>query len=126
MRKEKVFIVVTHKHTPKKGSKTGAAKNRGDEWEVAESVEFVNRLRDRHISMSSAIGDYLERKMISGERHGMGDYDKFEAYIRTKYPKQLAELDTAYREQQVPAEVSPEVFSDSFGNIRARNVFDTV
>jgi len=124
MKKEKVFIVVTHKHTPKKGTHTGAAKNRGDEWEVAESVEFVNQLRDKHLTMSSAIGDYINRKMISGERHGMGDYTKFEEYIRTKYSKQLAELDSAYREQQVVEEVGPEVFSDSFGNIRARTVFD--
>jgi len=124
MSKEKVFIVVSHKHTPKKGAKTGAAKSSETQWEVTETIEFVNQLRNRHISMSSAIGDYINRKMLSGERHGMGDYDKFEAYVRTKYEKQMAELDTAYRADQVVVEQSPEVFSDSFGNIRARTVFD--
>lgn len=124
MSKEKVFIVVSHKHTPKKGNHTGAAKSSTTQWEITETIEFVNQLRNKHISMSSAIGDYINKKMLSGERHGMGDYDKFEAYVRTKYAKQLAELDAAYREDQIVTEPSPEVFSDSFGNIRARTVFD--
>lgn len=126
MKKEQVFIVISHKHVPKQGSKTGAKASKETSWEVAESVEFVNQLRKRHYEMSSAIGNYLTREMLTGGRHGMGDYTKFEEYIRTKYPKQLAELDAAYREQQVAKEPSLEVFSDSFGNIRARTVFDTV
>jgi hypothetical protein len=116
MSKEKIFIVLSHKHSLKKGSQT--------EWELTETVEFVNQLRNRHISMSVAIGDYLNRKMQSGSRHGIVDYSKFEDYIRTKYGKQLAELDAAYRTQQVVEEPGQEVFSDSFGNIRARTVFD--
>lgn len=128
MKKENVYIVISHKHTPKKGSKTGAAGSKAPEWEVSESVEFVNILRNKHISMSSAIGDYLNRKMVSGARMGMGDYNKFEEYVRTKYAKQMKELDTSYRSQQVvdTTEPSPEVFSDEFGNIRARTVFDPV
>ena len=73
--------------------------------------------------MSSAIGDYINRKMITGARYDMGDYSKFEEYIRKKYKKQMDELDRAYREQQVPDQ-SPEVFADQFGNVRARTVFD--
>jgi len=117
MKKEKVYIVVSHKHNIKKGSRTG-------EWEVSEKVEFVNQLRNRHYTMSSAIGDYINRKMITGARHGMDDYDKFEHYIREKYPKEIGQLDAAYREQQVVVEQSPEVFADQFGNVRARTVFD--
>lgn len=120
MSKEKVFIVVSHKHILKKP----ARKNVEPQWEVAETVEFVNQLRNRHYSMSSAIGDYINRKMISGERVGMGNYDKFEEYIRTKYEKELVQLDKAYRSQQVVVESSPEVFADQFGNVRARTVFD--
>ena len=123
MIKEKVFIVVSHKHTPKAGSKP-SNKQRQVEWEVAESVEFVNQLRNRHLTTSSAVGDYINKKMITGARHGMGEYDKFERYIRTKYEKQMAELDAAYRSQQVVTEPEQEVFSDEFGNIRARTVFD--
>jgi hypothetical protein len=123
MSKEKVFIVISHKHTPKKGTKS-SNKQKQVEWDVTESVEFVNQLRNKHLTMSSAVGDYINRKMLTGSRHGMGDYDKFEEYVRTKYDKQMAELDAAYRAQQVVVEDSPEVFSDQFGNIRARTVFD--
>lgn len=40
----------------------------------------------------------------------------------------MAELDKAYRAEQVVVEevASPEVFADEFGNLRARTVFDKV
>jgi hypothetical protein len=116
--KEKVYIVLSHKHSLRKGSRT--------EWEVSESVEFVNQLRNKHLSMSSAIGDYLERKMLTGERKGMGDYAKFEEYVNKKYPKQLAELEEAYSSLRVPAPPEPVVttITDKFGNVREPTVFD--
>ena len=122
MKKEKVYIVVSHKHV----LKTPAKGNREPVWEVAESVEFVSQLRNKHLTTSSAIGDYINRKMESGARLGMGDYEVFEKYIRSKYEKEMAELDNAYR-AEVIFDVTPpeqEVFSDQFGNIRARTVFD--
>lgn len=122
MSKEKVFIVVSHKNSLKKDARTG--KSIKDQWEVEEYVEFVNQVRDRHLSTGSAIGDYINRKMITGSRYGITEYDKFEEYVRTKYKKQMDELDAAYREAQVQPEESPEVFADQFGNIRAKTVFD--
>lgn len=124
MKKEKVYIVVSHKHVLQRaGSKTVEAQ-----WGVEEKVEFVNQLRNRHYTSSSAIGDYINRKMESGKRYGMGDYDKFESYVREKYKKEMAELDKAYRPEQIEVapveEVSPEAFADQFGNIRERTVFD--
>jgi len=118
MSKEKVYIVLSHKNSLKKGSKT--------EWEVTETVEFVNQLRRRHNTMASAIGDYLNEKMISGTRFGMTEYAKFEEYIRNKYKDQLSQLDQAYKpyvEPEVEEDVT-EVISDEFGNIRPRTVFD--
>lgn len=115
MSKEKVFIVVSHKHSLEKGKK--------DKWETAENVEFVNQLRNRHYSMSSAIGDYINRKMISGSRYNMTDYEKFEEYIRSKYKKQMEELDGAYSAHRTQTEENA-VFADEFGNIREKTVFD--
>lgn len=122
MKKEKVFIVISHKHV----LKTPGSKHQEPVWEVAETVEFVSQLRNKHQTTSSAIGDYINRKMISGARVGMGDYDKFETYVRSKYEKEMRELDKAYQSDQVVVEntVSPEVFADEFGNLRARTVFD--
>lgn len=115
MSKEKVYIVLSHKHSLKAGSKT--------EWEVTETVEFVNQLRNKHISMSSAIGDFLNKKMISGSKVGMSDYEYFISYVYKKYPKQMAALDAAYP-SPVVEDTGPELVTDSFGNIRPKTVFD--
>lgn len=122
MRKEKIFIVVSHKNS----LKHKVIKGREPEWEVTETVEFVNQLRNKHISMSTAIGDYINRKMVSGTRYGMDDYEKFETYVRSKYDKQMEQLDAAYRTEQVAEEPSPEIFTDEFGNVRTKTIFDTV
>lgn len=121
MSKEKVYIVLSHKHSLKKDPRTGKCMK--DQWEVSESVEFVSQLKNKHTTMSSAVGDYTNRKMLSGSRVGMGDYDQFEGYVRGKYPKQMAELDAAYRTESVSAPET-ELFADAFGNVRAKTVFD--
>jgi hypothetical protein len=118
MSKEKVFIVLSHKNTLRKGSRT--------DWEVVETVEFVNNLKKRHVTMSSAIGDYLNRKIISGKKVGMEDYDYFETYVRKKYAKQMEELDSAYHDDVVKTEEGPELVTDTFGNVRPKTVFDNV
>ena len=101
----------------RQGSKT--------DWEVTETVEFVNQLRNKHISMSIAIGDYINKKMVTGRRVGLEDYDYFETYIRKKYAGQLAQLDAAYRSEQVE-DTGPELITDQFGNLRPKTVFDGV
>ncbi len=118
MAKEKVYIVLSHKNSLKKGSRT--------EWEVTEKVEFVNQLKDKHITMSSAIADYLNEKMQSGKRYGFVEYEQFETYIRGKYSKQMQELDAAYKPARpiVENDNSEAVFVDEFGNIRTKTVFD--
>jgi hypothetical protein len=129
MAKEKVYIVLSHKHTLKKKSRT--------EWEVAETVEFVNQLKNRHYQSSSAIADYLGSKMITGARFGMDDYSKFDGYVRSKYAEQMKQLDKLYGREVVEPEVTeevitqeaepitePEVITDQFGNTREKTVFD--
>lgn len=116
MSKENVYIVVSHKHTLKKGTR--------DQWETTELVEFVNQLRKKHIGLSSAIGDYVNRKMISGARYGFTEYSKFEEYIRSKYGKQMNELDTVYQDLRSAEPEQPAVITDDFGNVREKTVFD--
>lgn len=116
MSKEKVFIVLSHKHNLKPGSKT--------EWEVSEKVEFVNQLRKKHITMSSAIGDFLNRKMISGSKVGLVDYDYFEEYLEKKYSKEMEQLKEAYGHLAQVRVTAPEPFIDMFGNEREKTVFD--
>lgn len=115
MAKEKVYIVLSHKHSLKQGSKT--------DWEVTETVEFVNQLRKKHMTMSSAIGDFLNKKMLTGAKVGMSDYEYFIAYVEQKYPKQMSALNAAYPAPEVE-DTGPELITDSFGNIRPKTVFD--
>jgi hypothetical protein len=117
MSKEKVFIVLSHKHS---------LGNRitGD-WQVNETIEFVSQLRNRHYTMSTVIVDYLNRKLITGKRAGFDTYEKFDEYARKKYPKQMTELDNAYGSMVVPVEESNEALvTDEFGTVRPATVFD--
>lgn len=125
MAQEKVFIVLSHKHSLKK-DKNG--KGVAGEWEVGETVEFVNQLRKRHTETSTAVADYLNKKMLSGTRYGMTDFDKFIEYLYTKYPKQMKELDSKYGDKTEVEEVedTQDLITDQFGNIRLRTVFDPV
>lgn len=127
MNKEKVFVVISHKHVLKKYAPANSKKRSPDDWEVAETIEFVNQIRNKHTSSSSAIADYNNRKMVIGSRFGFDTYDKFDEYIHTKYPKQMAELNASYKSQQVSAplpEKSDPLFTDKFGNVRLKTVFD--
>ncbi len=99
MAKEKVYIVLSHIRSLKPHTK--------DEWNVTERVEFVNQLRQRHITMSSAIGDYLNKKLISGIKLNMTTYAEFDNYIRMKYAKQMGELDRVYGEAPSVQESAP-------------------
>ena len=63
---------------------------------------------------------------MSKQNYVSDDYEKFEEYIRTKYGKEMADLDSIYRSLQTKEVDTTEVFSDAFGNIRARTVFDPV
>jgi len=117
MSKEKVFIVLSHKHS--------LSNRRTGDWEVNETIEFVNQLRNRHYTTSTVIVDYLNRKLITGKRAGFDTYDKFDEYARKKYPKQLAELDQAYGSLvTATVDTSPALITDEFGNIRTATVFD--
>lgn len=132
MSKEKVFIVLMHKNN----LKTPGTKTKEPVWEVEERVEFVNQLRKKHIETSSAIGNYLEQKLISGSRYGIDSYEKFDEYIRKKYKSQMRELDAVYlgrkevETEDLSSEPTPEntlnLITDQFGNLRPRTIFDTV
>jgi len=125
MSKEKVFIVISHKQVLKKNANVGGRKPTINDWEIVETVEFVNKLNNRHVTTSKATADYLNRKVLSGAATGMDSYELFEQYVRSKYPKQLAELDASYGKSQVEKlKPATELISDEHGNVRVRTVFD--
>lgn len=121
MSKEKVFIVMSHKHSLK--SKTKVASQ--DDWQTHETVEFVNQLRPHHLHTSSVVADYINRTIMVGARHNM-TYERFEELVRSKYADQMAQLDTAYNSNRVPevVDTTEPLFTDQFGNVRAKTVFD--
>ena len=117
MPKDNVYVVVFHKRVLRTRTR--------DQWDVSETVEFVNRLRNRHLTESAIIGDYLNSKIISGKRN-MDDYQVFISYLRKNYPAQMAELDGKYSHLVVPLPDAPPptAVEDQFGNMRVRTVFD--
>lgn len=114
MKKEKAFIVLSHTHRLEKNG----------QWQVYEKVEIVDQLRKRHYSNSSAIGDFINRTMISGIRVGMDNYDNFENYIRNRYKTQMDELDTMYKDHRVNLPENKDLMVDEFGNVREKTIFD--
>lgn len=115
MSTEKVFVVLFHTHVRRPRTT--------DKWDVAESVEFVSTLRDRHLTQSVAVGDYVNSKMVSGKRT-FDTYPKFIAYIRDKYPLQTTELDSKYGHLVKSVPVPDPMVQDQFGNLRPKTVFD--
>jgi len=98
MKKEKVFICITQMRSLK--------SKQAESWQVTEQVEFVDQVRKRHVQTCAAIGDYINRKIIVGAGRGVTDYDKFEEYVREKYPKQMEQLDKFFRPETVKPEVT--------------------
>lgn len=114
MKKVKAFIVLSHTHKLEKNG----------QWQVYENVEIVDQLRKRHYTNSSAIGDFINRTMISGIKVGMENYENFENYIRNRYKKQMDELDALYKNNRVIVEDKQNLVVDQFGNLREKTVFD--
>lgn len=114
MKKAKAFIVLSHTHK----------LERNGQWQVYENVEIVDQLRKRHYTNSSAIGDFINRTMISGIKVGMENYDNFENYIRNRYKKQMDELDVMYKNNRIEIPQNDNLVVDQFGNVRQKTVFD--
>ncbi len=113
MSKDRVYLVLSHQNSLKKGSKS--------EWEVTETIEFVNCLKKKHNSMATVIGDYLERKIIKGSASGITDYERFEEYVRSKYGPQMKILDKSYRPEDlsiVDGDTTP-IIADQDGILHA-------
>jgi hypothetical protein len=108
MKKDKVFIIITHKHRLKERSK--------DQWDVVETVEFVDQIRSKHYSYASAIGDYINREVIMGTKMSLTNYIEFDNYVRNRYKAQMDELDSVYAEKVVKV-VDAVLTSDRLGNI---------
>lgn len=118
MAKEKVYIVLSH---------VNQYQHKSNQWEVVEKVEFVNSLRTRHYTTASVVADYINSKIIVGNRVGFHDYSQLDGYVRSKYPNQMKEIDNAYGDMRVQVDV-PEaemtLIVDNFGVTRAKTIFD--
>lgn len=78
MKHRKGYIVLIHKYTPKKQSTKG-------EWEVLEECEFVDKLRDRHLTTATAIINTTD-KVLDKNRVPHADYNSYIEHITKTYP----------------------------------------
>lgn len=86
MREEKIFVVLSHKYVK--------AKPPEKHWNAIENVSFVNKLTEKHLTMSTIIGDYINRDIIIGS--SKADYITFEAYVNEKFPEEMKKLHENY------------------------------
>lgn len=104
------YIVLLHTHVP---VTEGPHKGK---FQVHEVIEFVDALRDKHLTKSTAILDVLKRKVIKNRAKESGaTYELLEQHIikgyRDKY-KEFLELVGA----EVPAELMKKEKENEEGN----------
>ena len=83
------YIVVTHSERPAPGERT-ETPNWGQtaKWEKVEQVEFVSRLKKRHIDVSAIVIDYPARTFIKNRMPHL-DVDTVINHVAEKYPQQF-------------------------------------
>jgi len=90
MRKVKnAFIIVTHRKVTEKG----IAK-------VAETCEFIDKIRNADYSSATVILDYMNDKVVKS-RYDNTSYADLIAYIREHYPSKMEELDKLMTERLI-------------------------
>jgi len=83
-----IYIVFTHSLKPnfdRMGKKT-------TDWESYENVEFVDRLKDDHLTGATAIVDYLHEKMVKCRDNDI-TYEAIIEHANKTYPDHMAQLD---------------------------------
>jgi hypothetical protein len=77
-----IYIIITHYHNRIKR-----------EWVVTETIEFVNKIKTKHLETSAIIADFTDKKLIRKVRDSEQTYEDFDKYVREKYEKHMVELD---------------------------------
>jgi len=81
--KRNIYIVITHSKSP--------VKSDPEKTNIAETCEFVDRIKNEHIKSATVILNYTERT-IEKNREKQGTFNDFLRYVNEKYPDQMAEL----------------------------------
>lgn len=83
---KKAYIVITHRFTPNPDS-----KSKDDAWNVNETCEFVDELKNRMKSEATVILDYKEKR-LNKNRLDHGDYETFLYHVKERYEEQFEQF----------------------------------
>ena len=90
LRKEKVFVVLTHHRVPS-ASKPGA-------WDIKERADFVDQIRKRHQSAATTIVDYINEEVVKDRNKR--NYKDLLWHLTKTYPQQMKELRAEYKDEK--------------------------
>jgi hypothetical protein len=97
------FLVVKNSYRPAKGANTAVAgwgDLNGGQWSIFESINFVDRIKDKDLSDAVVIIDILEAKVIKNGFKDKNPNDDLIKHYLTKYKKQTAEAISIWMEAQ--------------------------
>ncbi len=94
------YIVVTHSQRPAPGQRT-ETKNWGKNalWETVEEVEFVSRIKKRHMDTSAMVIDYTKKAFIKNRMDHLS-FEQVIGHIREKYPQQFNTFTNLVKESE--------------------------
>jgi FKBP-type peptidyl-prolyl cis-trans isomerase (trigger factor) len=101
------FMVVMNSYRPAKGAQTsvpGWADLNGGQWNVFESIQFVDRVRDKDIARAAIIIDVLEAKIVKNMFRETTHDDLLKHYL-SKYKKETTEALEIWMEQKAQERV---------------------
>lgn len=87
MSRVSAYIVITHLYHPiSSGPEKGKVK-------VNEQIDFVDRLKNRHLDSATAIIDFPNAKMVKN-RATEATFENYMGYLEEKYPDQMKKFYT--------------------------------
>jgi hypothetical protein len=96
------FMIVLNTYRPAKGANTtkpGWADLNGGQWSVYESINFVDRVREKDITRAVVIVDILEAKLVKNSFQDIKADELLKHYL-TKYRAETTEAVGIWVEQQ--------------------------
>jgi hypothetical protein len=97
------FLVVKNSYRPAKGANTavsGWGDLNGGQWSIFESINFVDRIKDKDLSDAVVIIDILEAKVIKNGFKDKNPNDDLLKHYLSKYKKQTAEAISIWMENK--------------------------
>jgi hypothetical protein len=125
-------MIVMNTMRPAQGANTtkaGWADQNGGQWAVYESINFVDRVKDKDLIRAAVVIDVLEAKVVKSSFKDAGHEELLKHYL-SKYKKQTTEAVGIWMERKaqerarlgLPPEANPFAIEAGSEDISAQNI----